>query len=41
MLVLIYNFGLVFEFCDWIVLVKGMVLVYGLMEMIFIWDNLE
>lgn len=41
MLVFIYNFGLVSEFCDYMVMVKGIVLVSGLIEIIFIVENLE
>lgn len=40
MLVLIYDLGLVLEFCDWVVLVKGMVLVLGFMFEVFIFENL-
>lgn len=41
MFVLMYNFGLVMIFCDYMVMVKGIVLVSGLIDIIFIVENLE
>lgn len=41
MLVLMYNFGFVIEFCDYMVMIKGIVLVSGFIEIMFIVVNLE
>lgn len=41
MLVVIYNLGFVLEYCDCMVLVKGIVLVYGLIKEVFILENLK